>query len=1297
MAIKISADELEALASKEVAKGLLPELIRRLIRATADKIEDVYFPSGESTFRPGADGVLRAGGKPPFVPDGVSIWELSTEKRPHEKGKRDIDKRSRADAQNTYLDVARSEITYVAVSLRRWHGEKNQDRAGFESAQQACGVWKEVKVLDVEHLEDWLDSSPAVSVWLARKLHTVSEDMKSIEDFWEDYRTGITPPMSPELLLLDRAEKAKELIEQAVQGNVFRVKADSPDEAAAFIGASLLSLPLEDPRRDALLAKGVVIKNPGDEAFINATTQKLFIVCVGRATDIATRLAAKGHTVAAVYGNSHTTLGTNSPLIDLRRPKRQGFAQALQAMGMDEATARITAGECHCSITVLYRIRDLAHSRRPNWATPQQLDSLLGPILSGAWMHLSDADAEVVAELADVSRSDVERWVKEVLGVDDAPILRAGSLTALSAPADIWQLSMEAGVISRPVLDRFRAAVIKVLGERDPSLDLPLERRVYASIEGKERAYSGALRRGLTEILRLIAINDDKLRHLDGGFSAQHFVDGIFRDLPNLHGSFETLASLDPLLADLAEAAPDPFLSALETLSAGDGSKLSPIFEGSEDSMFGRTYYLGMLRGLEVLAWDPTLLSRATQILARLSEIDPGGRLTNRPINSLAQIFLPWRPHTNAPQQARHQTLTHLCQRYPGIAWDLLAKLLPVRHGISFGTAEPEWREMSASQRPVPTNASVSRDWAFVIDLATPLAGTEPERWISLLDAAAMLGDERLLDRMLASIEAQHAAIVANAHDDRLWEALSGLAAKHRSFADEDWAMPSSMVEKIERVASPFRPLDLVALYRPLFDHISVERLNPDETSEQRRERADRERDQAVSELLANGIDAVVDLARQAKTPGLIAASIVRTGGPDSVRDFVLATFNLDDQMAWLAGLVVAQATSKLGFAWGAGTIEAMEAHGASEQRIAGALALWDDSTELRGLVASKPPEVQSSYWASRDTWVRTDDETLVVDTISQLIEHGRSPELMQFIGSRRGKTDTATLMKLLAQAFDAVIADPARVRQVDGYWLREIFEELRDREGVDGDALMGLEYRWFPLLHSYGEPQVFALHRYMGERPEFFIQVLSDLYRADNEVETEEQPEGVDASNYEAEESSIDDSVPEADANARARADIAYKLLESWQTLPWTTDDGSIDYPRMRDWVLEAWRLARDAGRLGVAEREVGKLLAYSVNDPIDGVWPQREVRDLIEELANPEMESAIVVELFNKRGVHSRPPEGGGGPERELAKRAAENADKLANGWPRTSRVLRNSQKDWLYHGQREDRRAAEKRISL
>ena len=109
----------------------------------------------------------------------------------------------------------------------------------------------------------------------------------------------------------------------------------------------------------------------------------------------------------------------------------------------------------------------------------------------------------------------------------------------------------------------------------------------------------------------------------------------------------------------------------------------------------------------------------------------------------------------------------------------------------------------------------------------------------------------------------------------------------------------------------------------------------------------------------------------------------------------------------------------------------------------------------------------------------------------------------------------------------------------------------------------------------------------------------------------------------------------------------------------------------------------------------EVGKLLAYAKPDEADSVWPEREVRQLLEELSSTQIDKALVLELFNKRGVHWRPTEGGGAPERQLAEEARRDAEALKANWPRTSNMLLESALQWDRHAEWEDNRAAEERL--
>ena len=108
------------------------------------------------------------------------------------------------------------------------------------------------------------------------------------------------------------------------------------------------------------------------------------------------------------------------------------------------------------------------------------------------------------------------------------------------------------------------------------------------------------------------------------------------------------LVSLQDQMALLAEAAPIPFLAGSPRASAR-GRLISANLRGAKGLIGSHAYYYGVLWGLEVVAWDPQLLLRASVCLAKLAKIDPSGTVSNRPINSLRAIFLSWASKTQTP------------------------------------------------------------------------------------------------------------------------------------------------------------------------------------------------------------------------------------------------------------------------------------------------------------------------------------------------------------------------------------------------------------------------------------------------------------------------------------------------------------------------------------------------------------------------------------------------------------------------------------------------------------------------
>jgi tetratricopeptide (TPR) repeat protein len=218
--------------------------VRRLILATGQQLRKVSFRSGEGTRHRGWDGVVKANEGTPFVPAGVSGWELGTGKDVRRKAQEDYQKRTRNPG---VLKPKRT--TFVFVTPRRW-----RDKQEWAQERRRKGKWRDVWVHDADDLETWLEQAPAVHVWLSIRLGKRPADVLDLETHWKDWNAAHgRPPFDKEVVTrIHRwlgAEPAS-----------LPWPADSRGEAIAIFAAALLdSLPEEE--RTSLLSRTVVVRS----------------------------------------------------------------------------------------------------------------------------------------------------------------------------------------------------------------------------------------------------------------------------------------------------------------------------------------------------------------------------------------------------------------------------------------------------------------------------------------------------------------------------------------------------------------------------------------------------------------------------------------------------------------------------------------------------------------------------------------------------------------------------------------------------------------------------------------------------------------------------------------------------------------------------------------------------------------------------------------------------------------------------------------------------------------------------
>jgi hypothetical protein len=143
----------------------------------------------------------------------------------------------------------------------------------------------------------------------------------------------------------------------------------------------------------------------------------------------------------------------------------------------------------------------------------------------------------------------------------------------------------------------------------------------------------------------------------------------------------------------IAESSPKSFFeSAYHSLSLNDKPIMNMFIE--EDSFISPTsHHTGLLWALEGLAWTEEYVFDASLLLAKLATLDPGGKLSNRPLNSLREIYRPWHYQTLASFEDRMKILEQIIKSEPETGWKLLSNKKGTRNRLEI----IEWNDPERS------------------------------------------------------------------------------------------------------------------------------------------------------------------------------------------------------------------------------------------------------------------------------------------------------------------------------------------------------------------------------------------------------------------------------------------------------------------------------------------------------------------------------------------------------------------------------------------------------------------------
>lgn len=1229
----IDSTDISSWANRRDCQETLPLLVRKLIRATSGSIKNIKFPAGDNVLIGGWDGILELSEESEYLPLGTSLWEFGANKDVKGKADDDYEKRTLNP-----LGYTPEDSTYIFVTPRLW--SKNND---WVEEKKLEGKWKDIKVINAEVLEEWIDEAPTVGAWFARHIGKLpSNGIQSTDDFWEEWSTGIKFNLNADILLGGR-ELAKSNVEKALDTpSIQSVKGLSREESLAFIISCFKS---NLDKEEDFFSRSIIVDSLDAFRELSNTNNPLIIIPRIEDNGLFNRAVQNGHTIIIPLGADNTSNWGNR--IDLPLIDRDSFVTALVDSGVTKEFAERYSKESARNITILRRQLEFTRNK-PNWSASENVRDLIPALIVGRWNENYESDKQILAKISGSTYDEYIKQLSKWLYSSDSPVIKIGSTWRLTSPFDAW--TNASIYLTKADFEMLSNTTLEVLSEINPAFELEPDQRYMASFLGKTREYSEWLREGVVQSLILTSILGCEL-NFDLPIKANNWVDNIISEFlksedPIVWKSFESKLPL------IAEASPNAFLNAVEKLLSIDNSPILSLFEEDKGFISPNAYHTGLLWALEGLSWFPEYLSRASLILSKLASVDPGGSLSNRPINSLIEIFKPWHYQTLCSFEERIEVLKLIAKKQPDIGWELLIKMLPdAMGGVASPTNKTRWRMYHLSTENAVTYQEIYDTHSTAIELLMTLCDNQEQKMAKLVDESDKLFPKDR-EKVLEFVESKVGEIEHHQHS--IWHTARKTLYEHRSHPDARWALPEEMLGGYESLYNLLMPTDNFSKTKWLFDDYQVQlpkgyRYKTDKGEYQ-------------NEIKQIRIDAVRGYYEEQGLKGVfeLQESVNQVGILGEIAGFVIDiegdVYKICEQLNetpnnYFIQNFISSKYYQYKFDWIIELFEKLKEKDFSSYSLSCLLIPIPQTKELWNFIEGTNETIKEYYWKNIHPHFYNIEAQDKIYGLEQLLHVKRFISAIDIASHYSNNIPSDLLVSILLKAGTEKSEEK---KGFDSHDITRLFEELDLREDIDEDSIFRLEWIYLPLLASYGSPRKpKRLHAEMAKNPEFFVDVLRWAYKPTDDSEEQE----------------IDESLTVEQIQNRGKQ--AFELLQSWKRIPGINDEGAVDFNFLSDWIEKVRDIAVAKRRLEVSESFIGKVLAY-FPEPENGQWPSDEICEIIDSLNSERLNRSFRAEIFNKNGSTTRGAFDGGDIEWNKAKHFNNLAGLIRNKYPVVANIF-------------------------
>lgn len=1257
----VTRNDIEGWATTALSKTDLPFLISKLVRATTPTSSQINFPSGSTAFIGGWDGVVVCEENTAYVPKGISLYEFGTESNSKGKADEDYDKR-----KEDPLGFDPKESVFIFITPRFWKFKEK-----WVKEKQSERFWKDVKAYDSSDLEQWLEIAVYVSGWFANYLRKAPLNGVDIAElfwkYWSEYN-GIS--LLPETVVSGR-EKEQEDIFKFLKDkpSITSLKAATKHEAIAFIIASAKLFP--DKESEIFFSKALVVHT--EEAYkivsSNFISPLILIPTFENRLPMYSAVSNNHHVIVPLGGDEDFDKNT----ITLPTIYRDGQIDSLVKGGLSKEDAEKFSRESGRNITILKKLLGFPHNKT-KWIEEADIREIIPALILGRWDETFVGDIEIIELLSHQKYTDYLITLNKWKNFEETPIIQIGETWRLTSPLDLWtNLSSQ---LTENDFKNLEECFSQAFKKGNPIIE-PKDKNDFAASFNKKKKYSNWSREGLTQSLILVGRLGDSIK-IPNLNKPQTWVDSIVLDL--LYNAIgETWVSVDRELPLISEASPDSFLKSVINSLVKEEPEIMEMFKEEDGFLHKTSHHTGLLWALENLAWLPEYLRDASLILLKLSRLDPGGNLSNRPLNSITEIFKPWHYQTLASYNERMEVLKYITEQEQQTGWSLLIRMLPEHHGVAHPTHKMRWRMFDKNTNLKYTYQEIWDTHSAVIEMLIELFDYDENKFAQLINEVTNLNPK---DRERVLTWAEEVCLKVEQKNFTTWATIRKILNHHRSHPETDWALPESELKRLEDLYNKLQPTSILDKYIWLFnDHwpeFPEGFVFKDNEFEKRHEQHQKIVDDARKDAVINfiselGLDKTLELRNeitQLSAFGYALADVINK--KENILIISKCLYDGDNKITFIHSFIYRKSI-KEGFDWVKDLFSDLQDRNYSNHALSNVLIPINQNQELWNFILALNEEIQNLYWQNMRPHFFHISGTEKTFGVEMLLTHKRFFSAIDISSHFPKVIPTNLLEEMLRRAGTEEANEATRLR---GYEIERIFEELDNREDTEKSTLIQLEWLYLPILDSYGTSRKpINLEEELANNPDFFIDVLKWIYLPEDKALLEEERKGI------------------ADEVIQSRAKQSYHLLNSWKKIPGMKEDNSIDEIELKNWIDKVRELAKNASRLEVADMHIGKILAqYPENIP---EWPQETIFKIIEKINSDSLKSNYSSALFNKRGSSTRGAFDGGDIEREKAAYFEKLEKYFKNKYPNVAEIFKRLSEGYLQDAKRMDEEAERRRL--